>query len=57
MIRMTILGRLPGLNEYIALERANRHKAAKLKRDTECRIAVTTARFGGGVKNYTPELE
>ena len=41
----------------ITLERANRHKGAKLKRDTEFRIAVTTARFGGGVKNYTPELE
>lgn len=30
---LTIPGRLCGLNEYIAAERANRHKAAKMKAD------------------------
>lgn len=33
--RFVIEGRLPGLNEYIAAERANRYKAAKLKRDAQ----------------------
>lgn len=40
MIQLTIPGRLPGLNEYINAERTNRHKAAKLKRDTQKRIAL-----------------
>lgn len=38
MKKLTILGRLPGLNEYIAAERQHRQKAAKLKRDTEERV-------------------
>lgn len=29
--KLIIPGRLPGLNEYIAAERSNRHKAAKMK--------------------------
>jgi len=32
---LTIPGQLPGLNEYIAAERANRYKAAAMKRDAE----------------------
>lgn len=31
--RLIIPGRLPSLNEYIAAERSNRHKAAKMKAD------------------------
>lgn len=30
---LTIPGKLPGLNDYIAAERSNRHKAAKMKAD------------------------
>lgn len=32
---ITIRGRLPGLNEYIAAERTNRHAAAKMKREAQ----------------------
>ncbi len=32
---MTIPGKLPGLNEYICAERANKYKAAKMKRASE----------------------
>lgn len=32
---LTIPGRLPGLNEYIAAERTNRHAAAKMKREAQ----------------------
>lgn len=34
-LTLTIPGTLPGLNEYIRAERANRHKAAKLKKKVE----------------------
>ena len=54
MISMTIPGKLPGLNEYIALERANRHKAAKLKRDTEFRISLAVKAQLRGVRFRTP---
>lgn len=33
--RFTIMGRLPSLNEYIAAERSNRYRAAKMKRENE----------------------
>lgn len=36
-----IKGRLPGFNEYINAERANRYKASKMKRDTEKIILVS----------------
>lgn len=32
-MKLIIPGRLPGLNEYIAAERSNRHAAAKMKRE------------------------
>lgn len=35
---LTIPGTLPGLNEYIAAERTNRFKAAKMKRESEDKI-------------------
>ena len=34
-MKVVIRGRLPGLNEYIAAERRNRHLAAKMKRDAQ----------------------
>jgi len=37
---LTIPGQLPGLNAYIAAERANRYKAAAMKRDAEQLIAL-----------------
>lgn len=36
--RITIKGRMPGLNEYIAAERTNRYKAAALKREWTERV-------------------
>ena len=36
--KLTIPGRLPGLNELIEAERANRYKGAQLKKDAERRI-------------------
>lgn len=33
--RLIIPGKLPGLNEYIDAERENRHKGAKMRRQTE----------------------
>jgi len=38
VIRFTIPGHLPGLNEYIGAERRNKYQAAKMKRDAEERI-------------------
>lgn len=38
---MIINGRLVGLNDYVAAERTNRFKAAKIKRDTEDHIALS----------------
>lgn len=34
-VRLTIPGKLPGLNEYIKAERGNRYAAAKVKCETE----------------------
>lgn len=33
--KLTILGRLPGLNEYTAANRTNPHKGGKMKKDAE----------------------
>lgn len=35
MVKFTIRGKLPGLNDYIAAERANRYKGAEMKRQAE----------------------
>lgn len=50
--RLTIPGSLAGLNEYIASERANRYKAAKLKRENE---AIVTAAIWGQLKGVKIE--
>lgn len=39
-MKLTIPGRLPGLNEYIKAERGNRYAAAKLKEETEDYIVL-----------------
>lgn len=56
MIRLIIPGRLPGLNEYIAVERNNRYKAAKLKRDTEQRILLVAKSQLRGVRFSEPVI-
>lgn len=46
MVRFTIRGKLPGLNDYIAAERANRYKGAEMKRRSEA-IVLHAARSLG----------
>lgn len=38
---LTILGKLPGLNDYIAAERTNRYKGAEMKADSGNIVAVS----------------
>lgn len=38
--RMTIPGRMPGLNEYVRAERANRYAASKMKREQTERAGI-----------------
>lgn len=51
--RLVVEGRLPGLNEYIAAERSNRYKAAKLKREAQEVIgyAIRTQLRGVRIRN------
>ena len=51
---LTIPGQLPGANDYIAAERANRHKAAKMKRDAQSYIAWYIKRDLRGVRIKRP---
>ncbi len=46
MVKFTILGRLPGLNEYITAERANRYKGAAMKRQAEKVVIASAHRLG-----------
>ncbi len=39
-VKLVIPGRLPGLNEYIAAERASRFKAASMKRENETLVLL-----------------
>lgn len=52
--RITIQGRLSGLNEYIAAERANRYKAAKLKRENEAVVMIAIKQQLRNVKIEKP---
>lgn len=52
--KLTIPGRLPGLNELIEAERANRYKGAKLKKDAERRICAEIRRQAHGVHIRQP---
>lgn len=47
---LTIPGKLNGLNDYIAAERTNRHKGAKMKADNGNIVAVAIRQClrGGG---------
>lgn len=40
MAKLVIPGRLPGLNEYIAAERTNKYRAAKIKSESEHLVAL-----------------
>lgn len=51
---LTIPGRLPGLNEYISAERANRYKGAKLKRESEDIVSFAIKKHLNGVKIRIP---
>ena len=51
---LVIPGRLPGLNEYISAERANRYKAAKLKRESEDLVALAIRKCLHGVHIRRP---
>lgn len=52
--RITIQGRLSGLNEYIAAERSNKYKAAKLKRENEVIVMIAIKQQLKNVKIEKP---
>lgn len=51
---LTIPGTLPNLNDYIAAERTNRHKGAKMKADSENIVAVSIRQCMRGVRIEKP---
>lgn len=51
---LTTPGKLPGLNDYIAAERANRHKGAKMKADSGNIVAMAIRQRMRGVKIDRP---
>lgn len=51
---LTIPGRLDNLNDYIAAERTNRHKGAKMKADNGRIVAVAIRQCMRGVKIEKP---
>lgn len=54
--KLTIPGRLPGLNELIEAERSNRYKGAQLKKDAERRICAEIRRQLHGVHIRRPVM-
>lgn len=53
MSKLTIKGRLPGLNEMISAERSNRYRAAKMKREAE-ELVIWSAKASHLRKITTP---
>ena len=53
---LTIPGKLNGLNDYIAAERTNRHKGAKMKADNGNIVAVAVRQCLKGVSIKKPVL-
>lgn len=51
---LTIPGKLCGLNDYIAAERTNRHKGAKMKADSGSIVAVAIKQCMRGVRIEKP---
>ena len=54
IIKLTIPGTLPGLNEYINANRRNKYSAAKLKKDTEFRLYLLIKQQIPGVRIANP---
>ncbi len=52
--KLTIPGKLHNLNDYIAAERANRHKGAKMKADNGNIVAVAIRQCLSGVRIEKP---
>lgn len=52
--RLVITGRLAGLNEYVAAERANRYKGAQMKRDAQVYVEYAIKRQMHGVRFSRP---
>lgn len=52
--KLIIPGTLPNLNDYIAAERANRHKGAKMKADSGNIVAVAIRQCFGGTRIEKP---
>lgn len=53
---LTIPGTLPSLNQYIAAERSNRYKAAKMKREAQDRIIIAVRQCMRGVHIDNPVM-
>lgn len=53
-MKLVILGKLPGLNDYIAAERKHRQQGAALKRETERQIRLQIKGQLRGVKFTRP---
>lgn len=52
--KLTVPGRLPGLNEWIRKERSNRYLSAKFKRETEDMLGYAIAQCLRGVQFHRP---
>ncbi len=52
--RLVIPGTLPGLNEYIAAERGNRYKGAKMKRQSQQIVILCARKQLRGFKPQNP---
>lgn len=52
--KLTISGTLPNLNDYIAAERINRYKGAKMKADSENIVVVSIRQCMRGVRIDKP---
>lgn len=52
--KLIIPGKLPGLNEYISAERANKYKGAKMKRESEDIIVLAARKNLRGIKIKKP---
>ena len=54
VVKITIPGRLPGLNDYIKAERGNKYVAAKIKRETEALIVLASRSKLRGARFHAP---
>lgn len=54
MVTVAVMGRLPSLNEYIAVERSNKYKAAKMKKVATATCAFAFVNLKPIPKNWLP---